>query len=227
MSEHSQAVTYNVDGDVALIHFDDGKANALSMSAIDAIDAALTRAERETKAVVLAGRPGRFCAGFDLSVMNAGIEACRTLVRRGGELALRLYMFPQPVVIACTGHALAAGGVLLTAADHRVGATGEFKIGFNEVAIGLPLPIFLAELAEQRLSRRYLTAATFLAAGFCAGRGGRRRLSRRVGRPRDGGGHSGRAGPQLRRHVEPASVRGVSSTTSRPVRGAHRRHDVH
>jgi enoyl-CoA hydratase len=142
---------------------DDGKVNALSHASIDALNAALDEAERDAGSVVLVGRPGRFCAGFDLSVINAGALETQALVRRGGELALRLYLFPRPVVAACTGHALAAGAIILMACDHRVGTRGDFKIGLNEVAIGLPLPIYLTELAQQRLSRRHLTSATMLA----------------------------------------------------------------
>ena len=157
-----QAITSARDGDVAIVRMDDGKANALSHTAIDALNAALDDAERDARSVVLVGRPGRFCAGFDLSVINAGPSETQALVRRGGELALRLFMFPRPVVVACTGHALAAGAIILMAADHRVAARGSFKIGLNEISIGLPLPIFLTELAQQRLSRRHLTAATML-----------------------------------------------------------------
>lgn len=161
MSE-DQPITSSRDGDVAIVRLDDGKANALSHASIDAFNAALDGAERDAGAVVVVGRPGRFCAGFDLSVINADATETQALVRRGGELALRLFMFPRPVVAACTGHALAAGAIILMASDHRVGAQGPFKIGLNEVSIGLPLPIFLTELAQQRLSRRHLTAATML-----------------------------------------------------------------
>jgi enoyl-CoA hydratase len=158
-----QPITASRDGDVAIVRMDDGKANALSHASIDAFNAALDAAERDAGAVVVVGRPGRFCAGFDLSVINAGEAETQALVRRGGELALRLFMFPRPIVAACTGHALAAGAIILMASDHRVGAQGSFKIGLNEVSIGLPLPIYLTELAQQRLSRRHLTAATMLA----------------------------------------------------------------
>jgi enoyl-CoA hydratase len=158
-----QPITSTRHGDVLVIRMDDGKANALSNASIDALNAALDEAERDAGSVVFVGRPGRFCAGFDLSVINAGAEATQALVRRGGELVLRMFMFPRPVVSACTGHALAAGAIMLMASDHRVGTRGDFKIGLNEVAIGLPLPIYLTELAEQRLSRRHLTAATMLA----------------------------------------------------------------
>ncbi|MDH3705805.1 MAG: crotonase/enoyl-CoA hydratase family protein [Acidimicrobiia bacterium] len=150
-------------GDVALLTMDDGKANALSHAMIDALDAGLDRAEADASALVLAGREGRFSAGFDLSVMQAGPEAARALVAAGGRLCARLYTLPVPVVVACTGHALAGGALLVLSGDHRVGAAGDFKIGLNEVAIGLPLPQFAIDLAEQRLSRRHVTRATVLA----------------------------------------------------------------
>src|SRR5262249_52732794 len=71
---------------------------------------------------------------------------------------------PRPVVAACTGHALAAGAILLLVADQRIGALGDFKIGLNEVAIGLTLPVFAVELARDRLSKRHFTAAATQAA---------------------------------------------------------------
>jgi enoyl-CoA hydratase len=161
----SDSVHYEVVERVARITFDDGKANALSHDAIDAIHAALDRADVETDAgaLVFAGRPGRFSAGFDLSVMKSGIDQARGLARAGAELALRFYLSPRPVVLACTGHALAAGAIVLMAGDVRIGAAGDFKIGLNEVAIGVPVPAFATELARDRLSRRHLTAATVLA----------------------------------------------------------------
>jgi enoyl-CoA hydratase len=76
---------------------------------------------------------------------------------------LRLYAFPKPFVVACTGHAMAAGALILLAADARFGAAGAFKIGLNEVAIGMPLPVLAQELARDRLDPRQLTAATLQA----------------------------------------------------------------
>lgn len=156
--------TYLLAEKVALIKMDDGKANALSHEMIDALHGALDQAEADqARAVVLVGRPGRFCAGFDLQVMKSGEDAMRELVRSGAGLLLRLYTFGMPVVMACTGHALAAGAVMLLAGDHCVGGLGGFKIGLNEVRIGLPVPIFALELARDRLERRHFTAATCFA----------------------------------------------------------------
>jgi enoyl-CoA hydratase len=91
--------------------------------------------------------------------MRGGPDQVVALVSAGGELALRFYGFPRPVVAACTGHALAMGAILLLSADARVGAEGSFKIGLNEVSIGLALPVFGVELARERLSKRHLTRA--------------------------------------------------------------------
>jgi enoyl-CoA hydratase len=156
-------VSFELSDEVAVIRMDDGKANALGPEMLDALDAAFDRAEREAKAVVLTGRPGRFCAGFDLKHMMAGPERARALVVRGADVLLRAYAHPQPLVVACTGHALAGGALVVLCGDVRIGAAGEFKIGLNEVAIGLPLPILAIELARDRLDPRRLTEATLLA----------------------------------------------------------------
>jgi enoyl-CoA hydratase len=158
------AVTHDVVDDVAVVRVDDGKANAYSHDLIDALHGALDDAERDARAVALLGRPGRFSAGFDLATMRSGTDEARMLLQAGGDLCLRLYRFPMPVVLGCTGHALALGAILLLAGDVRVGAAGDFKLGMNEVAIGMPVPRFAVRLAEDRLSNRYRTAAVNLAA---------------------------------------------------------------
>jgi enoyl-CoA hydratase len=154
---------YRLDEGVAALRLDDGKANALSHAVIAALEAALDRAEKEARAVLLLGREGRLCAGFDLAVMRGGVEPMRALVAAGADLMLRIAMHPLPIAIGCTGHALAAGAILLLAADTRIGARGDFKIGLNEVAIGLRLPIFAYELARERLSKRHLVRAALQA----------------------------------------------------------------
>jgi len=155
----SDKVRYELRDEIAVITMDDGKANALSHEVIDALHACLDRAESEARAVLLTGRERRLSGGFDLTVMISSPEATRNLVTAGAELMLRLYTFPRPVVVACTGHALAAGAILLLVADARIGAEGDFKIGLNEVAIQMTLPIFAMELARDRLSKRHFTAA--------------------------------------------------------------------
>lgn len=138
---------------------DDGKANALTIDSIAAVSQALTDAESDTSCVaaVLAGREDRFCAGFDLNVMRSGdMGAMMNLVADGGDLVRQAFSCGVPVVAACTGHAVAAGALLLLGSDVRVGADGPYKIGLNEVAIGMTLPQWANSLARERMSKRHL-----------------------------------------------------------------------
>ena len=149
-------------GDVAAIDFDDGKANALSHDAVDGLRDALSAAVAgPSQAIALIGRAGRFCAGFDLDVMRT--DGALDLMGKGANLALELFTCPKPVVFGVTGHALAMGAVLLCTPDYRVGATGDFKIGLNEVRISMPVPPFATELARDRLSTVAFTRAVGLA----------------------------------------------------------------
>jgi len=162
----SAHVTYALDGDIAVITIDDGKANAISHEIVAATDAALHRGRTEAKAVALIGREGKFSAGFDLKTMKAGPQQARDLLKAGADLGHTVYTSPVPVVIGCTGHALAMGAILLFCADVRIGAEGPYKIGMNEVAIGMPVPRFAIELARDRLTPRHLQKAVNLAGVF-------------------------------------------------------------
>ncbi|HUV19171.1 MAG TPA: enoyl-CoA hydratase-related protein, partial [Ilumatobacteraceae bacterium] len=112
------------------------------------------------RAMVLHGRPGKFSAGFDLGVMfGDDMSAIINLVADGGGLVHRLYGSSVPVVAASTGHALAAGALLLLGCDVRVGSDVKAKIGLNEVAIKMVLPDWALTIAVERLSKRHLQRA--------------------------------------------------------------------
>jgi enoyl-CoA hydratase len=156
-------VTYAVDGRIAHVTIANGKANALSPAVVAQLDAALTRAEDagdEVGALLITGAPGMLSGGFDLAVMRSGAMEAGKLVTDGGALITRLFGSEVPVVIACTGHAVAAGALLLLGADARIGARGSFRIGLIETQLGMVLPRWAAELARERLSRLHLQRAT-------------------------------------------------------------------
>jgi enoyl-CoA hydratase len=147
---------------VLVLHLDDGKANALGFDLIGAIGDALRVAEADGSvgAVVVHGREGRFSAGFDLGVMlGDDLGATIRLVADGGQLVHDLYASTIPVVAACTGHALAAGALILLGCDVRIGADVEAKVGLNEVAIKMVLPDWAFTIAADRLSKRHLQRA--------------------------------------------------------------------
>ena len=160
-------VTYRAADGIATIAMDDGRKNVLSPDMFAALAAALDRAEAERAVVLLTGRAHDvFSAGFDLTVLRAGGDAAARMVRTGFELAERMLAFPTPVVVACTGHALAMGAFLMLAADYRLGATGAYKIGVTEVALGITMPFFGVEICRQRLAPAYFHRAVVNAEVF-------------------------------------------------------------
>ncbi len=156
------ALTTDRRDGVLIVHLDDGKANALSFDMIAALHTAIDEAEGDAdiRAMVLHGRPGKFSAGFDLGVMfGDDMSAIINLVADGGALVHRLYGSSVPVVAASTGHALAAGALLLLGCDVRIGCDVEAKVGLNEVAIKMVLPDWALTIAVERLSKRHLQRA--------------------------------------------------------------------
>jgi enoyl-CoA hydratase len=159
-----ELVEYEVRDRVAHVTISNGKANALSPDVLAGLNDALTRAEDagedEVGVLLITGRPGMFTGGFDLDVMRSSAAAAGNLVTDGGELFVRMYGSSVPSVIACSGHAIAAGCLLMMGADRRIGARGEFRLGLIETQLGMVLPRWAVELSEERLARRHFQDAT-------------------------------------------------------------------
>lgn len=162
----TEPATYELEGRIATIAIDDGKVNAFSIEMLKALHAGLDQAERDGAVVIVTGREKYFSAGFDLKVFSDHPEQVVEMLTLGATLSERVLSFPTPVVVACSGHAIAAGSFLPLAADLRIGVDGPFKLGLNEVKIGLTVPLFVIELARQRLrpadfNRAVVTAAMY------------------------------------------------------------------
>ncbi|WP_150302524.1 crotonase/enoyl-CoA hydratase family protein [Pseudomonas saliphila] len=148
----SALVSYEFAEGIARLNLDNGKANALSPDVFAAFNAALDQAEADRAVVVISGKPGIFSGGYDLKVMTAGPDQAKALVELGSTLSRRLLSHPFPVVAVCTGHAIAKGAFLLLSVDYRLGVEGPFKLGLNEVAIGMTMHHAGTELARARLT---------------------------------------------------------------------------
>lgn len=167
MRTDAELVTLTTHDGVAVVRFDDGKVNAVSLAACEALRSAFATAATEARAIVLSGRPGFLSAGLDLAVVQSGdVAAFDRLLAAGGALYLEMLRSPVPIVAACDGHAIAAGALLLLCSDHRVGGRTDYRIGVTEVSIGVALPVLGSSLATLRLNRRYLHRAAVLAERF-------------------------------------------------------------
>ncbi|WP_439130700.1 crotonase/enoyl-CoA hydratase family protein [Polaribacter sp.] len=152
----NEFVSYKSEENFAIITINNGKANAISHDVIKGINQSLDKAEQQGKIVILTGKSGIFSGGFDLKVMTKSPEAAIELVIKGSQLSLRMLSFPKPIIIACNGHAIAKGAFLLLSADYRIGVKGDFKIGLNEVLIGMTMHNAGIAIAKSRLSEVYL-----------------------------------------------------------------------
>lgn len=159
-------VSYLAHDVFATITLNNGKANAISHELLDELNSALDQAEQAGLVVVITGQPGMFSGGYDLKVMKESMTAAMALVERGSTLTRRLLAFPQPVISACSGHAVAKGAFILLASDYRLGVTGDFKIGLNEVAIGMTMHQAGIELAAQRMPLAYFNRSVICAEMF-------------------------------------------------------------
>ncbi len=163
----SDLATYSRSGPVASIVMDDGRANVMSHSMLNALHAAFDQAEKDKTVVILKARGKHFSGGFDLNVFAKGsAEDQYLMLKAGAELALRILSFPTPVVAACQGNAYPMGAFLIMSSDHRIAAEGDYRIGMNEVAIGLTVPRFAIEVARQRLTPAYFSRVVMTAEMF-------------------------------------------------------------
>lgn len=144
-------------------------ANALNRALLDALDAALIRLPGEgARAVILTGRPGMFSGGLDVPEMlgldRAGVEG---VWQSFFDLTRRLAASPVPVIAALSGHAPAGGAVLALHCDYRIAANGKFRMGLNEVQVGLPVPstilLALELVVGPRTAQRLATRGEMLA----------------------------------------------------------------
>ncbi|MGY0408537.1 MAG: crotonase/enoyl-CoA hydratase family protein [Polaribacter sp.] len=152
----NEFVTYKSEINYLIITINNGKANAISHEVIEGLNLGLDKAEQENKVVILTGQNGVFSAGFDLKIMTKSPESAKELVTKGSKLSLRMLSFLQPIIVACSGHAIAKGAFLLLSSDYRIGVNGDFKIGLNEVQIGMTMHHAGIAIAKARLSEVYL-----------------------------------------------------------------------
>ena len=153
-------VSLNIEDDVASINIDDGGRNVINHDVLDELEAAWEKVEADAKALILSGRPGSFCAGYDISVMTGDDpDAAARLGQRGGRFAHKLFGSRMPTVAVSTGHAFTIGAVWLACCDIRIGEAGSFKYGMSEVALNVPFSAWPLEPLKARLNPQHLLPA--------------------------------------------------------------------
>lgn len=134
------------DAGVLELRLDRPPVNALDPAFVEALHEALAHAyasaaQQRVGALVISGRPGMFSAGLDVPALLALDRAGMTRFwQRFFGLMRQIAESPLPIAAAFTGHSPAGGTVLGLFCDARFAADGEYKIGLNEVQVGLCVP---------------------------------------------------------------------------------------
>jgi 3,2-trans-enoyl-CoA isomerase len=150
-------IRIETDGQTATLTLDRPRANAISVQMVDELLEALDQleADDELRCLILTGAPGMFCAGLDVPALVALDRAAMTRFwKRFNELCLRLYTSDLMIVTAISGHSPAGGCVLAILTDYRIMQRGRYKIGLNEVAVGIPIPGGLTEVYASLMGLR-------------------------------------------------------------------------
>jgi enoyl-CoA hydratase/carnithine racemase len=142
--------------------------NALDPALIAALKEAIERAPADgASALILSGSPGLFSAGLDVpALLQLDRDAMRAFWNDFFGVCAALARSSIPVAASITGHSPAGGAVLAIFCDYRVMARGEFRIGLNEVQVGLTVPdciqAALRRLVGPHRAERLLVAGAML-----------------------------------------------------------------
>jgi len=134
-------------GDAVVLRMRAGKANAIGPAWLGRMETLLDEAlATEPRALVITGYESFFSAGLDLPALDAlGRDQMGSFVMAFSRTMLRVFELPLPVIAAVNGHAIAGGCVLALQADVRIGARTDFRMGLNEVQLGIALPAMVLE----------------------------------------------------------------------------------
>jgi len=137
-------------GEIAVVTMAHGKANALDTEFCEAIVHTLDELRSKAKAVVWTGSGSIFSAGVDLKrVLDEDVGYLHTFLPALSRAFKALYAFPNPMVSAINGHALAGGCIIAIAADHRIMESETASIGMPELRVGVPVPSMALEMVRQ------------------------------------------------------------------------------
>ncbi|TAH35532.1 MAG: enoyl-CoA hydratase/isomerase family protein [Planctomycetota bacterium] len=141
-----------------------GKGNSLNAELLQELHSALQES-RDAAGLVLTGEGRFFSSGLDLvELPQLQRPAMRAVLQCLEDTVAALFGHPRPVVAAINGHAVAGGCVLALCCDARVMARGDYKIGLNELAHGIGLPVSVQEITRAQTSPGWLAEVALGAA---------------------------------------------------------------
>lgn len=138
---------------VALLRLSGSVTNPVNAELVRELDLALDEVVISGfRGLVLAGGEKFFSIGLDLpKLLQLSRAEMADFWHSFDDMIAKLYALPMPTLCAYQGHATAAGSILASACDFRYAAQGKALFGFNELVIGLSVPLLTHLMLEQIL----------------------------------------------------------------------------
>lgn len=146
-------VTIEKHNNVALLRLSGSVTNSVNLELVRELGLALDEVVISGfRGLVLAGGEKFFSIGLDLpQLLTLKRSEMEDFWHNFDDVTAKLYALPIPTLCAYRGHATAAGSILVTACDFRYAAQGKALFGFNELTIGLAVPLLAYLMLEQLL----------------------------------------------------------------------------
>ena len=150
-------VQKQIESNIAILQLNRPKANAINENMVDELLLHLSKIKNDDSinGIILTGNAGFFSAGLDvLELFPQTEEEIKNFWIKFNKLLIELFSYPKLIFSAITGHSPAGGTVLAIMTDYRIMAEGNYKIGLNEVAVGLILPGAIGKVFRYILGSR-------------------------------------------------------------------------
>jgi len=133
------------------------KVNAINQELVQDLNSRITQIQQNNsmRGIILTGLPGTFSAGLDVPHLSS-LKPPELEVFWKHFISLLITILESRLIFisAISGHAPAGGLVLSLATDYRIMCEGNFKLGLNEVAVGIRVPKSVTELTASVVGSR-------------------------------------------------------------------------
>ena len=167
----NKTIKCKIDSSIAIITFSRPKVNAINAEFVSQLQAELDLLEKNDsiKGIIFTGMSGFFSAGLDVvELFPLGKKEIYEFWKKFNRLLLTIFSYPKLIFSAINGHSPAGGAVIAIMTDYRIMSSGKFKIGLNEVAVGLTLPGAIGEVLQYILVKRQAERCVLTGALFSA-----------------------------------------------------------
>ena len=167
----AEPIQYEVDGHVARIWLNrPHKRNSVSQQLLQQLDEARIRAENDpdVRVIVIRGREGTFCSGFDLDELQGdfiGTSTAFEVAERSARICDAIFRSPKPSVSVHEGYTTAGGFEIMINCDFSIAAE-DAKIGdfhMRRALFGGAGPIYrLPRMVGERKAKELMLSGKLL-----------------------------------------------------------------